>query len=67
MSYIMIGFLMAIGWTWGQAVSKAVASMLLKAMRRSEWYQEALAREGLSVETDSDIKTVKNQIGFRIN
>ena len=64
MEYIMIGFLMAIGWTWGKAISGAVASMLLEKIQDSEWYQDTV-RKTRKIETYDDIKTVKNQIGFR--
>ena len=65
MEYIMIGFLMAIGWTWGQAVCRGVAKTLLRYIKRSDWYQEAIARETESMDGYDDIKVVKNQIGFR--
>lgn len=62
MKYIAIVFLLAIGWTWGQGVSTAVA----KALTRTKWFQETMYehRKPNHVETHSDIKPVKNQIGF---
>ena len=65
MEYIMIGFLFAIGWTWGKAVSGAIAKALLRWMEHSKWYQEEVGRRSNYVEQTSDIKVVKNQIGFR--
>lgn len=65
MEYIMMGFLFAIGWTWGKAVSGAIAKALLNWMEHSDWYQGTLVVKPEYVEETSDIKVVKNQIGFR--
>lgn len=65
MKYIMIGFLMAIGWTWGEAVCTGVAKTLLGYIQRSDWYQEHKPRRSRTIEEYDDLKVVKNQIGFR--
>jgi hypothetical protein len=67
MEYIMIGFCLAIGWTWGKAVSAAVAKALLRVIERTEWYQDFVPEESKNKNKRSNDATVRNQIGFRIS
>lgn len=64
MEYIIMGFLFAIGWTWGHAVSVAVAEVLRDKMENAQWYREVKAKKTMH-NNSNDIKVVRSQIGFR--
>ena len=65
MEYIMIGFLFAIGWHFGKGVAATLEYILGMLIKRSELYQVVADKKARHVEQTSDIKVVKNQIGFR--
>lgn len=65
MEYIMIGFFMAIGWTLGKYVINIALDMMCDKIRNTEWYRECKRKESNTIDRPGDIKTVKNQIGFR--
>ena len=63
MEYICIGFLLAVGWTIGDALCGALIRALVNKAVESDWYREAKAKEMRN--SSDDIKTIKGPIGFR--
>lgn len=64
MNYIVIGFLIGIGWHVVQLIYDVVYELLFCRLHKARWYNIAAGKRPIDIDAADNKKSVKNRIGF---
>jgi hypothetical protein len=65
MNYIIVGFLVSIGWHIAKVIFEVAEELLFERLHDADWYLALAGKELKNInKLPGDAKKVKNQIGF---
>lgn len=64
MNYIVIGFLIGIGWHVVKLIYSVVEELLFCRLHKTNWYAIAAGNRPIDIDAADNKKSVKNRIGF---